>query len=444
MQKIRYGIAVIAGKITSLLLKLFHKKIPYYPGYIALRICPNFLDITKKPNKVIAITGTNGKSTIASLLTDAFESLGYRVMNNNGFNVKDGITAMFLQDISLFHKRAEVMILEVDEKSSKMIFSSIPPQYLICTNLFRDSMRGNSNIDYIASKIKEGIPESTKLILCGDDMITASKLGKENTIYYSLLKMDGEGDKIYNLSCDLVYCPNCGEKLIFDDVHYHHIGHLHCPNCSFKNPKSKYVGELKGDEILVNGVPYPVKNKSIFNLYNLLSVISLFKELNFPDTKIQTLLENLKITDSRYSKEVINGITLVNHMAKGQNPVASSSVFDYVRKEPGTKDIFLILDDVHDKKYSVETVAWYYDTDFEFLNDSLIKHIVIGGVRAYDVYVRCLFAGIPKEKLCVVEDEFKMYNKISFKEDAIYLLHDIHQYDQSLIIKEQIKEEILK
>ena len=89
MQKIRYWLAIFMGKNVSFLLKILRKRVPYYPGYIALRICPDFLKQLKKPKLVIAITGTNGKTTISSLLTDAFRKLNYRVINNNGFNVKD-------------------------------------------------------------------------------------------------------------------------------------------------------------------------------------------------------------------------------------------------------------------------------------------------------------------------------------------------------------------
>lgn len=444
MQKIRYWLAIFMGKSVSFLLKVLRKRVPYYPGYIALRICPDFLKQLKKPKLVIAITGTNGKTTISSLLTDAFRKLNYRVINNNGFNVKDGIAAMFLKDMSFFHKRADVVILEVDEKMSGIIFEAIPPQYLICTNLFRDSMKNNSNIEYIAKCIKEGIPKETKVIMPSDDLLVTSFISCENTIYYSL-KMPSEKKKPFNMVCDLVYCPNCGEKLIYDYVYYHHIGKVHCPKCHYKNPKSKYRAEVDFDKciIKVNDSTYPVQKTSIFNLYNLLSAITVLKELQIEESRIEEIVKEMKITDSRYSKETVNGIDIINHMAKGQNPVACSSVLDYVRKEPGKKTILLILDDVWDKKHSVETVAWYYDTDFEFLKEDNIKHILIGGVRSYDLYVRLLLAGIPKEKISLQENQFLMYQKLEWKDvDAIYILHDIHQYDQSLIIKKQIMEEI--
>lgn len=447
MQKIRYYFAFIVAKLVTFLLRVLHKRVPYYPGYVALRICPDFLTIVRKPPVVIAVTGTNGKSTISALLIDAFEELGYKVINNHGFNVKDGITAMFLQDMKLFGKRGEVAILEVDEKSSKDIYASVKPNYLICTNLFRDSMRSNSNIEYIAQKILEGIPKDTKVIMPADDLITVSSIPVENPIYYSLEPLKDESKEPYNLVCDLIYCPVCGSELVYTNVHYHHIGSSYCPKCGFTNPKSKYIGKVddKKEILNVNGIDYPIQSKSIFNIYNLLSVIVCLKECQIPETKILDVAKHLHIIDSRYSSEKVGNHTIVNIMAKGQNPVACSSAFQYVANMPGSKELIIILDDVADKKYSVETVAWYYDTDFEFLNQKNINHFVLSGVRAMDVYVRLLFAGIPKIKMDVVEDETLAYQKVHLHEsDNIFIIHDIHQYDQSLIIKKQLKEMIQK
>ncbi len=447
MQKIRYYIAIVMGKLTSLGLKILNKRVPYYPGYIALRTCPNFLNYVHKPKITVAITGTNGKSTISALLIDVFKNLNYRVIHNNGFNVKDGIAAMFLKDISLFHKRAEIVILEVDEKSSGMIFRSVKPDYLICTNLFRDSMKSNSNFEYIASKINEGIPKDTKVIMPADDLITSSYIVPKKPIYYGINYFDNSSKSIYNLVCDLVYCPKCNQKLQYQFVHYHHVGNVKCLKCGYENPKKKYEASIDLKEMImtVNKDKYNISNSSIFNLYNQLSVIALLKELKIPNAEITRVINDIKITDSRYSKEEINGITIVNQMAKGQNPVATSSAFNYVKSCPGKKAIVLILDDVEDKKYSVETVSWYYDTDFEFLNDANIKKILIGGVRSYDVYVRLLYAGVPKDKLEMSENQFELYKKLNIKGiDSIYILHDIHEYDQSLIIKKQIKGVIQK
>ena len=443
MEKVRFYCAIIADKFVSLGLKVLRKRVPYYRGYIALRICPKFLTYVKKPELIVAVTGTNGKSTLAGLLVDSFENLGYHVMNNQGFNVKDGIASMFLRERG--HKN-DVAILEVDEQATKSIFQEIVPDYLIVTNIFRDSMRNNSNVEFITEQIRFAIKEKTKVILPADDLLTGSRLQAKNPIYYHLEYKKMAHKKPYNLVNDLIYCPNCGDKLTIDSIYYHHIGTSHCESCGYQNPEAKYTGIFQESkkEIQVEDVIVPVKDTSLFNLYNLLPVIVLLKELKIPDQKIISALKNYQIIDSRYQKEIYHGISIFNMLVKGQNPVASSSVFYYVKKAPGEKAILLLLDDLLDNKLSSETIAWYYDTDFEFLNDPHIKQIVIGGKRCHDLYVRLLLAGIPKEKIKLEEDEFTSYKKIQKKGiDSVYILRDLWLFEQSLQIKELLKEEIL-
>lgn len=447
MKKIRFYMAIFMGKLASLALKIMHRKIPYYPGYIAMKICPSFLSMVKRPEKVIAITGTNGKSTISALLVDFFENQGYKTMNNNGFNIETGIASMYIKNTSLFGRlKASVSIMEIGENSLGNIFKSIEPDYLICTNLFRDSMHSNGNVDYILNKIKNGIPKKTKLIVNADDLILCEVVNKNKVCYYGINKYVGDKKKVNNLVCDLVYCPKCGGRLQYNTVRYHHIGSATCTACGYTNPKPDYNGNIKKKlEVEHNGKieKYSLISNSIFNIYNELAVITLLRELQYDETAIEEQLSKINIIDSRYTECMINNIKLVTHMAKGQNPVACSSVFEYVKKQSGKKIVLLMLDDVTDRRYSSETVAWHYDTDYEFLNDDLVEQIIVGGVRSKDILIRLLLSGIDKKKITIVDDEYQMYKYLKLKNiESIYLLHDINACDQSLEIKNQIMEYI--
>ncbi len=104
-------------------------------------------------------------------------------------------------------------------------------------------------------------------------------------------------------------------------------------------------------------------------------------------------------------KEEAGGKKVVLHLAKGQNPIACSRAFENIRNYPGRKAVILFLDDYFDAAHSVENTSWYYDTDFEFLNDAGIPQIVAAGARHWDVCVRLLMAGIPESKIAHVEGE---------------------------------------
>ena len=131
---------------------------------------------------------------------------------------------------------------------------------------------------------------------------------------------------------------------------------------------------------------------------------------------------------------------MITHLSKGQNPVAASRVFDYIRNEEGNKTVILIIDDCDDAKNSSENLTWLYDADFELLKDENVKQIIIGGVRANDYYLRLLLAGVEKEKLCKIEDELKTVDFIQKEEiDKIFILHDIYKYDVALKLKEKLR-----
>lgn len=436
MSKIRYYLAYALGNLSEVMLKLIHKKIPYYKGYIALKIDHDFLKHVKKPKLVIAVTGTNGKSTICDLLKKALEYNHMTVINNNGFNIDTGIASMFLS----MKRHTDVAIIEVDEKLSGEIFKSVPPDYLICTNLFRDSMKTNSTILNVATLIKEGIPKSTKRILNGDDLIVVNNLGNQNSIYFSIDTLIKSREHLFR---DLIYCPLCNTKLDVINLKYYHVGKMKCPKCGFTNPLPKYRANIDKDLIINNTYSIKDYDGSIFNAYNYLAIVSLLNEIGISTNDINESLNNIKLVDSRFSKTIINNKTLITHLAKGQNPVAVSSTLEYITNNKEDKTVLLMLDDVLDNRLSSETVAWYYDTDFEYLNDSSIKRIIIGGKRCNDLYVRLLLAGINKDKIIYEDNISNMPKDIDYKNtNLIYLLHDLTLYDQSLEIKQMIMENL--
>jgi len=444
----RFYIALLIGKFTALGLKIARRRIPYYPGYMALKYDRDFIKKIGKPDIIIGVTGTNGKTTITSILTNIFKNKGYRVLNNDGFNIETGIAAAFLKDANLFGKaKADIAILEIDEKQSIELFKGIVPNYLICTNLSRDSMRDNGNIDYILSRIKKNLPDQTKLILNSDDLIACSLGDERENIYFGLDRLSTDKKKPYNIISDLVYCPSCDSELTYLNVKYNHVGRATCKPCNFANPEPDYLGKLKKQSLLIEekNARYEMNiiQQSIFNIYNQLSIIALLRELGYTIEEVKKDLSLVSLPDSRFDEEIVGDIRLVSQMAKGQNPVACSTAFDFVRNEPGNKAVILFLDDIMDMRDSVETVAWYYDVDFEFLDDKSVTQIIIEGPRGLDVQARLLIAGIKPSKIILTQDNEDIIKRINLKNlDSIFLLHDILRVDHTKVFKARLSNHI--
>ena len=142
----------------------------------------------------------------------------------------------------------------------------------------------------------------------------------------------------------------------------------------------------------------------------------------------------------KHIAQIVNEKKVITHLSKGQNPVAASRVFDYVKSVEGNKAVILIIDDCDDAKHSSENLTWLYDADFELLNDDNIKQVIIGGVRANDYYLRLLLAGVPEEKVSKIEDELKTVSLINQENvDTIFILHDIYKFDVASNLKELLR-----
>ena len=52
-----------------------------FPGFLALKICPDFIKYIDRPEKVITVTGTDGKTTVTNLCFDIVSQTGKKVNN---------------------------------------------------------------------------------------------------------------------------------------------------------------------------------------------------------------------------------------------------------------------------------------------------------------------------------------------------------------------------
>lgn len=451
---LRFYIAFYVAKLTRLLLNICRRNGTQVPGKVALVICPDFLKYIAKPEKIIAITGTNGKTTVSNLLDDSLEKAGMKVINNRlGGNILSGICVSFLMGTGFTNKsKADIAVIEMDERSSLKVLPNMKPTYLLCTNLFRDSIRRNAHPEFIFDIINKAIPEDTKLILNADDLIS-SQLGTEKNekTYFSIDKLSTDLTESINIINDVRICPKCSSKLKYNYVRYHHIGNAYCPNCNFKSPDSDYRitkvdYENKLIEVEANGnkSSYKMLSDSIFNLYNMIAVITALDKLGIEKDKVKEIIDNEQIAETRYKKEEINGIKIIKHLAKGQNPIACSCVFDYIKKESGKKEIVLLIYDYFDAKETSESIIWLYDCDFEFLNDDSIDKIVIGGPRCEDFYLRLLIAGVPKEKLVYFNDTNEIVDGLSLEKGKdVYVLYDVYTDKVANDVCNKIKDKIV-
>lgn len=445
----RFYSTMIIIKIMIKTMKLLGRNATNLPGELALKLCPDILNRIDKPNTIIAVTGTNGKTTVSNMISDVLEDNGYDFINNRfGGNVDTGITSILLKESSISGKpKKNMAVLEVDERSANRIYPYIKPNFLICTNLSRDSFKRNAHTEFIASILDKYIPDDTNLILNGDDLISSHLKPNNNKVCFGVSWDENEISVKDNIIKDIVVCPLCDSPLNYDFIRYNHIGRAHCSKCSYGTLPINYdvVERNYTDNTISLNTPsgiekYKLIGNNITDVYNMTAAISFLRSFGLSYEQVSNSFNNLKIVETRFNSEKINGKQLIINLAKGQNPIACSRACDFVRRHDGNKAVILILEDFYDAKRSTENIAWIYETDFEFLNQNSIKQVIVGGKRSSDYMLRLLMAGIPKEKIFCCENEADTVGFLNYDDiDKIFVLYDLFNTVSLNKIKEQIK-----
>jgi UDP-N-acetylmuramoyl-L-alanyl-D-glutamate--2,6-diaminopimelate ligase len=264
----------------------------------------------------------------------------------------------------------------------------------------------NAHPQYIADFIESAVSKTTKLILNADDLISSGICPDNPRVYFALDRLPTDVTVCINLINDVQICPVCRGELVYDYRRYHHIGKARCADCGFRSPESDYFAtEIDTGAMTMTvsdkagSLSYKLLSDSIFNIYNMVTVIATLRELGLAHEEIKARLEKTKIVETRFNTRKAGDVTVVMQMSKDKNALAGSRAFDYISGLPGQKELILMMNCIHDQQHWSENVTWLYDCDFEFLNKENITRIVVTGPRAKDYRLRLLFAGVPDEKI---------------------------------------------
>lgn len=450
----RFYIALWISKIVAFIFKKRGNERDDWPGLLAYKICPQFLKYINKPKLVIAITGTNGKTTTSALINNKLVADGYRVSFNDwGANLQAGYGLNLMRCVDFLNRpvKMDAAVLEADEKTLDDTMTLIEPHYILVTNICKDSLRRNGHPEFIFDHVERTfnvLGDKTVAILNANDPISSQLAAHSGArrVFYGMA--DIGANPFENTVKDISVCPECGH-----DIHYHyrlyrHIGDFYCDSCDFRTPDAKYFAEAvdydtKEMTVREDGetTAYPLISDTVFNAFNVLSYIALMRELGFAKQELVDFLKTQRVTKIRETSVKFNGIEYLTYAAKSQNVSAASTVFEYMAKEPSIKEVVLLLDEVQDRNHPSETVTWLYETDYEFLNSPNIKKIIVGGHMYLNHKLRLLLAGIDESRIVCVEDEADIVDHVDRSGiEKVYVLFEIDYVTKARNMRDRIVE----
>lgn len=399
--------AIIVCKILRFIGKLV-KKGSSLPGKWALKIDPNILSKVKLPKYVVAVTGSNGKTSTVEMIKEVLEASGLKVVyNSEGSNQIEGVTTFILDNSTLDGTvQADVVLMESDERYARHTFKHFVPTHYVITNLYRDQLTRNGHPEWIYDIIKDSIHNGSKLILNADDPLVNSFKGSES-VYFGIEKFKDstkENTSVYN---DGAYCPICKKPMIYSYYHYNHIGNYKCTNCGYKRSKTAYkitnVDLDKGTLTIDKKYQINLALKSIYNAYNILATYSLGRELNVKPEIIVKTLNNYILKNGRVVEFKVNGKDGTLLTSKHENSISYNQSLRVASRYKKDVTAFVMVDAISRKYFTSET-SWLWDIDFELLNSKNIKKIVLTGTYASDIAERIEYANVDFSKVYIEKD----------------------------------------
>ena len=435
---------ILVCKLINKLSKLTHHEGSVIGGYYALKLDKNILKKIRLPKYVVGITGSSGKSSSTELMYNILTKNGYStVYNKEGSNTINAITALVLNNCTLTGKlKKDVLLMELDESFMKYVFEYIKPTHLMITNITRDQPPRNSHPEKIYKAIKNAIPYGTHLILNADDpFVNRLRINHSGEVITYGIDENNYSVKNNLHNLDAAYCPICNAKLVYDFYHYGHIGSYHCPKYHFNRGNPDYEAkdiDVDNKLITINGNKVNLPSDFLYTVYFVTGCYALSKSLGLKDEEILNVLNSDDIKTKRLEIYNFDNRKWQMLVSKNENNLSYKQSLDYILHQSGDKTIILGFDN-SSRRYKENDISWIWDIDFEELNDSKIKNIILIGRFCNDMLLRMKYAGISEDKLILVEDLSNLAEAIKKKTKGN--IYSMVCFDKEIELKKIIKEE---
>ena len=409
---LRARLACLACNASRHLLRLLGHGGTNLPGQLALRICPSLPALLSRGVRIIAVSGTNGKTTTCRMITAGLDAAGVSyIANRSGANLRAGVTAELAANVRRGRPDRRVAVLECDEAALRTLSGDLQPELLVYTNVFRDQLDRYGEVTHTLSELEtaaKAAPEATLCLNADDSLIASLSLSCPNPVrWYGVSVQVAHADEGRS---DAPNCVRCGHRYGYEYTTYAHLGGFFCPECGWRRPQpSVEVTELgglglSGSNIVLriggDSVPMRVPLPAVYNVYNALAAASALDAFGLPAATIRESMHTAAGFGRMEHFDIGRGVTMI--LVK--NPAGFTQVLDYLA---GIEEDFDLMCCLNDNAQDGRDISWIWDVPLEMLSEGgmCVREVYVSGTRGEEMLLRLKHAGVELSALHLVRED---------------------------------------
>ncbi|MFZ1410398.1 MAG: MurT ligase domain-containing protein [Micropruina sp.] len=378
--RLRLELATVAGNVAAFASRLANKGSgASIRGQVLTRIEPQAFSLLVRGRRIVAVSGTNGKTTTTHLLAAAIRAglggeSGRMVTNADGANLHYGIASALSQA-----RRADIAVLETDERVVSDMIAHGRPEILVLLNFSRDQLDRHHEIKALGRSWRIALERAGEagptVIANADDPLVVWAAGTAAHVVWV------NTATLWN--ADAALCPACGTVLRRVNQSDGDNGTWDCPGCELTQPPASYVvgdgsirlpdGSIVTPELQVPGS---------FNVSNAACALAAAIEFGVDPSVAVMGMRTVTAPAGRFASATFAGTTVRLLLAK--NPAGWAEALPLAASDP----VILAIDSV---AADGKDVSWLWDVEYEQLAG---RTVIATGPRAQDLAVRLSYAGV--------------------------------------------------
>lgn len=452
----RFFRAMITGKTGNIAISMIDRnRGTTWAGRKALEIDPDLLTRFAgiDPERVIFVTGTNGKSTVSNMITHILRSKGYKVISNSeGANLKTGVAAALVKKASLSGTvRADYCVFETDERYLAQIRDQLPCSNLLVTNLQKDQVQRNGDPDFVYRKIAAVADKhKMRLFLNGDEPRSCSLADhSDNVVFYGVSRHSmafTKDDTFVTLPC-----PKCHSRIRFGYYNNDGMGAFKCDKCGYTNNNGREAAQYRITEadfdagtFRMGETAFLMPYKQTYMLYNYAAATAVCRELaGITEAESAAAIRSFKVPEGRIEEITSGSQTIKYYRFKQENPETLQNFLNAVAADPEEKVVIIGFGTVSDYDPYYVNSFYAFDCDYSVLKKANVrKYIFVTDTIAYDAANCFIYGGVDPSMIEILptSDEEEIFEAIKTCGCSnIYLNVKLHMYEE---LKEYARKEM--